>query len=853
MSNPIESKKKNPGIWEDLRNFQFLNTGKAILCSFQNLIVYAILILLLIGFEQGSILLVDMYTEEDLFTLSLNVGLFHLLIYFLALIMSFYPFYIFISLFVMGSYSRKDREIKWKMKNGLILFEDVIPDDDNNGTASINPYDDGKKLISYKLEFLESNVRKFLGVALFIIWAGLLVRAYQRYQIHPNYHWWIYLIYGSMVIFFLYMFWWITVDLKRRLKNAGEKYKLYHSRINNIYNYQRPFFLFLIFAFIIILDKFGWSLMTIGFQVVICLFLALYLTLYRTTRKMLKDRMNEIDFINSIRILGLIVLLFIIGLNFSKDFAAMVNPINVILAGLIVIFTFFTFLIKLILFFRDNPKILFWKLSFSKTAFYLLFGLFTIFFLINLIKGNDLHKLQKVSKHSSVDIIEFYEAYTNDCQDSSKVPILYAAYGGGLKAHYWNYLILDTLYENGCFHDLLAMSGVSGGGMGIGNFSAMKYFSLDSVNRVEAIDNVKSANILSLELSYFLGADFVREYLPNWLYWGMDRSHRSMTFYNENLNNIAASASNDSNYVYRDLVNDISFDSTYTALFKESYYPNIIINSTASVDKSGIVSAIRTDSMFPGTINLLDYALDSTVSLSFFEAASTCNRFPFISPAAHIPSKGHFVDGGYYENSGVMSLISFKKGLEEIEKTIIDSTQISIFKNRTKLFSVRNDKANYLQSILYRLVDTFDLSIEMNKVDDHTEVGAVLSSIFNLERTPTYLREYLKKYYKDEFDFYFIDLPFYIELDELNDLLGGEINTKMKKALIEEINKSNDDIKRLLNDQDNSKYDLANLGIINPPTARLLSKPVESYMKAMMQHPNVLQQLKPFLVSHKHD
>ena len=70
------SVKGKSSLREDLRNFQFLNVIKALICSFLNISIYIILIALIIGFDQGSILLVDLYSDKNLFSLSLNVGLF---------------------------------------------------------------------------------------------------------------------------------------------------------------------------------------------------------------------------------------------------------------------------------------------------------------------------------------------------------------------------------------------------------------------------------------------------------------------------------------------------------------------------------------------------------------------------------------------------------------------------------------------------------------------------------------------------------------------------------------------------------------------------------------------------------
>jgi len=819
----------------DLGNFQFSNVIKALICSFLNIIIYIILIGLILGFDQGAILFIDLYTDKDPVSLILNISLFHFLTYFLSLIMSLYPTYVYTSLFVMDSDSNADENIKWNMSNwGLISFKDLRQKKLPKTSMDFNPYF-GQPAKFWTLKFLEGSVRKFLGIFLFVIWAGLLIHTYYQYQIDIDLNWFKYVIYGFLYILFSFIFWLITVALRRKLTKAKlENYQIVYKRIEEIQKYCIPFFILLITAFVVSVYFFEWNLLNVVFQVIICLLMASYLLLFRTLRKLI-PAVDEIDkFLYSIRMMGIVVFIFIVVLNCNYEFAEMINPINVVLAGLIMLYTIVTMWIKLFLYYKDNSSIKFkYFPALTKKMYYTLTIALMLFFSYNLYWGNNLHELQLVHADKEVSIDEFYQKYKNvQPIDSNRTPILYAAYGGGLTAHYWNYLILNHVDTIGQFDNILAMSGVSGGGMGISNYSAMKYLELSSSEVEKAINNVKNTNILSMELSYLFGLDLIREMLPSWLWWGHDRSHRSMTFYNDNL------------LTSEDLVNKTSFDKVYSTLSTDSHYPNIIINSTATVDRSGIVSAVRTDSMFPGTINLLDINYKGVgKTLTFFEASSTCNRFPGISPAANVPNKGHFVDGGYYENSGVMSLVSFKKGIEDYESGL-DSTNVSIFRNKTKLISVRNDKSNYVESLMTRVANSLALKEDLVCNEDFTETKAMLSSILNLERTPTYLRDYLKKYNKHEYYLYFIDLPFYIDVDELDDFFGGTLNAELLHALKGEINKSNDEIERLLGDRKQQGYHLENWGVINPATARLLSRPVVIYMEAMMEHPNVKVQLE---------
>lgn len=58
---------------------------------------------------------------------------------------------------------------------------------------------------------------------------------------------------------------------------------------------------------------------------------------------------------------------------------------------------------------------------------------------------------------------------------------------------------------------------------------------------------------------------------------------------------------------------------------------------------------------------------------------------------------------------------------------------------------------------------------------------------------------------------------------------------------------SNDSIIEILNKPNWNKYKFDDWGIVNPQTSRILSRPVETYMYPMMEHPHVKKQLDQIL------
>lgn len=125
-----------------------------------------------------------------------------------------------------------------------------------------------------------------------------------------------------------------------------------------------------------------------------------------------------------------------------------------------------------------------------------------------------------------------------------------------------------------------------------------------------------------------------------------------------------------------------SFQHYWAELFIEktkednSFYPLILSNSSATHIQRGIASTVdfgdAFDTIFHDAIDILDH---DEKSISYAYGASSSNRFPVFSPVAKIASKGHFLDGGYFENSGLSSLLDLydylKKEAGCMPKTVI--------------------------------------------------------------------------------------------------------------------------------------------------------------------------------------
>ncbi len=155
-------------MWK-LPNVSLNDLIKALISSGINLLFYAIIILMLIGLPQGFVIPLDLFIQDNEPISFFNIFYVHFILLFLALLMSFYPQYIYMFLFGNKSEVYGYRSFCF----GLIYYS--LGDNTNSK--------ENEKINQTSLKFIESGTRKFLGYALFFLWSGLLVRVYTKHQI----------------------------------------------------------------------------------------------------------------------------------------------------------------------------------------------------------------------------------------------------------------------------------------------------------------------------------------------------------------------------------------------------------------------------------------------------------------------------------------------------------------------------------------------------------------------------------------------------------------------------------------------------------------------------------------------
>ena len=406
------------------------------------------------------------------------------------------------------------------------------------------------------------------------------------------------------------------------------------------------------------------------------------------------------------------------------------------------------------------------------------------------------------------------------------------SYGGGLKANLWNLLLFDALQKESDHQFMkrtLVLSGVSGGAVGIGNYSALLLNSKDSLEMAQRIDSIGKSNVLSNEITYLLGADWAREYMPFFKHCGKDRSYMSMK------EHARFTGMKPNEY------NKIGFSDYWNRIYKDQNrkFPLLVMNTTAVGGRQGVATSVRfPEDAVPGAsvINLYEsgavgdsiscsknetYLTNTNSTITYFGAVSTTNRFPFFSPTAKIHGKGSFLDGGYFENSGMLTA-------SEIYDVVAGDPSKKYHHTINPVFiNIINSEDYYIRK---RVADWGFKPVNAN---DTGEISAIIGTLASIDKLTGYMH---RKMEARDFVVEQIMMPHKISYKKVKSLLNAEVDDPLR--LIDSINVHNNLIDKALNDSKSYKKD--KWGVVEPPMARLLGEPAVEYQKAMVNfHPDI--------------
>ncbi|AXG71831.1 patatin-like phospholipase [Kordia sp. SMS9] len=530
---------------------------------------------------------------------------------------------------------------------------------------------------------------------------------------------------------------------------------------------------------------------------------------------------NSIIFLKVISYFGAANLLFFLAINFVPQVALHINGIIIIVSAFFLLYGIIVIILKHFMYYNLSED------DFAKTQKsnfrFTVYGVLLAMILLNYLSrhnestANNLFELAKIEETITPETINL-EKYIQNLPNKR---YYIGCYGGGMKANAWTMTVLNALDKDGTLYDkTVCLSGASGGTIGLINYSAIKHQNDDAQFRDSIIRKIGTENILSMDLAHLLGRDwFTHMFLPINLI-GKDRSTAAMYTY--------------AKYVNHELTQK-EFDSTsyrqfwYNMYKRKERFPILISNTTNIKGRQGMAVSIPVKNnhakaaLYLGANDILE--LGNNQTLSFYNAASTTNRFPLISPAATIEGEGQYNDGGIYENSGLLSAYKLYEAINELDANA---------KNKETVFiNIINDKSAYVKSVMDAVMEDCNGGV----INKSNEFSAILNSVAATEMFPGYIKDKLNflAAKHDNFTFENIYLPHKFDLDDVRAIYGQKIkDTACVVEIAKIIQENNDDIWDLMKGGSKETFT-----IIEPEMSRVMAIPAFNFMQYMLKHERV--------------
>lgn len=365
------------------------------------------------------------------------------------------------------------------------------------------------------------------------------------------------------------------------------------------------------------------------------------------------------------------------------------------------------------------------------------------------------------------------EEYQKRVQAMPDTLFFVTSHGGGLKANAWTLMVLNELQKetNGSFmKQTVAFSGASGGSLGLalyGNLYGLYGNDFNTIDeRINAIR--QEEDYAALDVSMLFGLDAGRIFYPlNGIPNSKDRSYFGMLKYQNHVHKTEAKK-----------LDITPFRRYWQQLEKNgNLLPTLIMNTSSTSGRRGIFCSLDVsefDSIFPYSQNLGDVkcADGSYGSISFYQAVSTTNRFPIFSPAAKIKGKGHFIDAGAIDNSGILGCWDLYLYLRENGMLL----------NKVIVFvDIDNSKTGYAEQLLKKfMIASMKKGKTFTLTKDEYEKSAIMANLqtgLSLNKIPGYLNDFMRNYSSTQPNIHFnrIMLPHKVAIDDLEAIINGEI------------------------------------------------------------------------------
>ena len=481
-------------------------------------------------------------------------------------------------------------------------------------------------------------------------------------------------------------------------------------------------------------------------------------------------------------------------------------------------------------------------------------------------QGNDYHQIQynKVDEYEDgMELWAYTEKFLGAIGNKGNEPIFFiGADGGGLKAAYWTMLVLSELDELGLSENVFLMSGASGGAIGEGIFTYLKSLGLSNKDIRIVVDKLGDTNFVSGDLAG-LFTRWPMRYIPgisDQIENRQDRMEAMSEFYFHRIKKEIDKLDLENKFTYSYLRKQ-----PYHHIWSEaeSHLPIVITNTVRAEDgvKGWIHPLSVKDAFFQtGIVNVTcrfekdSFGNEQNEFISFPDALFLTNRFPIMSPAARIRSKGHFIDAGALDNSGIETIVQvlLKMKVKGEEKTDSSANIFTEFlKHPLHIISIRHDRSRLINSMFTDTLEGY-----LGQTNPRSELSAFLGAIVSsgITGNPKVLDQILNngeiKKLLNIKGFTEINLPFRLTKKDVTNYFKRSIVLEARESKIDSmIIEFNESIYAAYEKYTNADISRNRRIIVEPPLGRLISNPAQKFMKAMLHHPMNRKAIDSLLVA----
>ncbi len=307
-----------------------------------------------------------------------------------------------------------------------------------------------------------------------------------------------------------------------------------------------------------------------------------------------------------------------------------------------------------------------------------------------------------------------------DSGHTGPMPVIFiATQGGGVRGEVWTIEVLQALCNAypGFYDQVFCMGGASGGTVGALYYNAYMY----DVRHMPGNDSLKfvnlqrfaSADCLSPVTGAFAFGEGLQHFLPFRIP-SLERSKIMMDAFNVSYRRQLNSARTDSSFLsmYYPNQNNSQFNCELPSLF---------INGTLAESGQRIITS---DLKVADTGNFkydIDFFGETHADISVATASLNCMRFPFLLSGGLFRNdkgftRGHLVDGGYRENTGLQAMYSLMGTLRDSLCNKLDSIKpiLLYIRNGSFEYKIPYDTVDNAIRLLHDLATPVDGLINVN-------------------------------------------------------------------------------------------------------------------------------------------